>query len=196
MKRCVRVALALVAFAWASPAFGQSLTTFEREPQAQKTPAAPEAFPEGSRLGYVDLDKVAALTDQGRSAAMKLRDLQTKKAAEAAERSKTMESLRQKLSEGRSVLDQTAIARLQREFQRAQVDFQRFNEDAQAEVQDTQQELLRAFTSRLFSVVEQVATERKLWAVFSNESNLLWHLPAIDLSQEVASRLDDLTPTK
>ena len=94
------------------------------------------------------------------------------------------------------MLNEAAYTRLQREFQRAQLDFQRFNEDAQAEMQDTQQQLWRAFTTRIFPVVGQVATEKNLWAVFSSESTLLWHAPAIDLSEEVAKRLDAAVPSK
>jgi hypothetical protein len=42
--------------------------------------------------------------------------------------------------------------------------FQRFNEDAQAEVRDTDQQPWRAFATRLFPVVGEVATEKNLWA--------------------------------
>ena len=57
-------------------------------------------------------------------------------------------------------------------------------------MRDTQQQLWRAFTTRLFPVVGEVATERNLWAVFSSDSTLLWHHPGIDLSEEIAKRLD------
>jgi Skp family chaperone for outer membrane proteins len=149
-----------------------------------------ETFPTDSRIGYVDLEKVAALSREGKSATAQLEALRTKKAAEVASRGKQVEALQQKLSTGGAVLNEAAFTRLQREFQRAQLDFQRFNEDAQAEVRDTQQQLWRAFTARLFPVVGEVATEKKLWAVFSSESTLLWHHPAIDLSEEIAKRLD------
>jgi outer membrane protein len=70
------------------------------------------------------------------------------------------------------------------------VDFQRFTEDAQVEVQEVQQELLQAFSARVFPVIGQVAKEKNLWAVFGSDSGLLWHNPALDLSEEVAKRLD------
>jgi len=159
-----------------------------------QTPAR-DAFPKDSRIGYVDLERVAALSTEGKSATAQLEALRTKKAAEVAARGKQVEALQQKLTAG-AVLNEAAYTRLQREFQRAQLDFQRFNEDAQAEVQDTQQQLWRAFTTRLFPVVGQVATEKNLWAVFSSESTLLWHAPAIDLSEEVAKRLDAAVPPK
>ena len=176
-----------------APAMAQS---FERlnQGQAPVISAPRPAFADDARIGYVDIERVAALSTEGKAAAAKLQDLRSRKAAEAAARSKQVESLQQKLTQGTSVLNDAARARLQREFERSRIDFQRFNEDAQAEVQDTQQQLLQAFTTRLFRVVGEVATEKKLWAVFSNESNLVWHHPAVDLSEEVAKRLDVEAP--
>jgi outer membrane protein len=180
MRNFVRVVMCLALVILGSgKAFGQ---------------AAP--FPEGARLGYVDVNRVAALSGEGKAATVKLETLRQKKSTEASERSKQVEALQQKLSQSDAVLNDVARARLQREFQRAQVDFQRFTEDAQAEVQEAEQQLLQAFTARLFPVIGQVATEKNLWAVFSSESGLLWHNPALDLSEEVAKRLDAATAPK
>ena len=187
MKSCSRVLCVLAITASNTSAFGQSPTlTAASQPLA----AIRESFPKDSRIGYVDLEKVAALSSEGKSATAQLEALRSKKAAEVASRGKQVESLQEKLSAGSAVLNEPSLTRLQREFQRAQLDFQRFSEDAQAEVRDTQQQLWRAFTTRLFPVVGQVATERNLWAVFSSESTLMWHHPAIDLSEEIATRLD------
>jgi len=196
MSRC-RVPLIVLALGcWTAPAFGQTLAARSAPPQPTATQVSSrDAFPKDSRIGYVDLERVAALSTEGKSATAQLEALRTKKAAEVAARGKQVEALQQKLTAG-AVLNEAAYTRLQREFQRAQLDFQRFNEDAQAEVQDTQQQLWRAFTTRLFPVVGQVATEKNLWAVFSSESTLLWHAPAIDLSEEVAKRLDAAVPPK
>ena len=152
-------------------------------------PAGP-AFPAGARLGYIDVDRVAALSGEGKAAAAKLQELRSRKSAELAERGKQVEALQQKLSQGESVLNEIARTKLQREFRRAQVDFQRLTEDAQTEVQEAQQEMIQAFNARLFPVIGQVAKEKNLWAVFSSGSGLLWHDSALDLSEEVAKRLD------
>ena len=116
-------------------------------------------------------------------------DLRTKKSAEVSARGKQVEALQAKLAQGETVLNDAARTRLQREFQRAQIDFRRFSEDAQAEVQEAQQETLRGFNAQLFPLIGQIAKEKKLWAVFGNE-NLIWYSPAVDLTEEVAKRLD------
>jgi Skp family chaperone for outer membrane proteins len=185
-----------VAVAWTAPAFGQSFSEIPGVSRVPQAVSLPSAFPDEARIGYVDIERVAALSNEGKAATAKLTELRAKKSAEISERGKHVESLQQRLAQSESVLEATALARLRREFERARIDLQRLNEDAQAEVQDTQQQLLRAFTSRLFPVVGQVATEKKLWAVFSNENDLLWYLPAIDLSEEVAKRLNAPAPEK
>ena len=176
---------------WPADAAGQSFSAGGRLASGGAAAQATRpSFAEDARIGYVDIERVAALSNEGKAAAARIQELRNRKAAEAADRGKQVESLQQKLSQGTAVLNDAARARLQREFERSRIDFQRFNEDAQAEVQDTQQQLLQAFTTRLFRIVGEVATEKKLWAVFSNESNLVWHNPAVDLSEEVAKRLD------
>jgi outer membrane protein len=148
------------------------------------------AFPEGAHIGYVDVERVAAISSEGKAANAKLNDLRTKKSAELAERNKEVQALQNKLSQSDSVLNDTARVQLQRQLQRAQVDLQRSSEDAQSELQSLQQETYQVFSAQLFPVIQQVAKEKKIWAVFGNESGLLWHDPAIDLSDEVAKRLD------
>ncbi len=156
-----------------------------------------EAFPQDARFAFVDVDRVAALSTEGKAAASRLQELRGKKATELSARGEQIEALQSKLSQGASILTDVARRRLEREFQRAQVDFQRLTEDAQEEVRELQQELTQAFTAKLFPVIGDIAKEKKLWAVFSSESALLWHDPALDLSEEVARRLDSTaTPAR
>lgn len=151
--------------------------------------ASAQAFPEGARLGFVDLPRVAAASSQGQAMAARIEEFRTKKTSEVSERGKQVEALQAKLSQGQTVLNDQTRVKLQRAFERAQIDFQRFAQDAQVEVQDLQRELQQEFTARLFPVIGQVAKEKNLWAVFSTET-MLWHEPALDLSEEVAKRLD------
>jgi Skp family chaperone for outer membrane proteins len=181
-----------LAFACANQAAGQIAPVQQTAPPMSRPaqPGTSKAFPEGARLGFIDLPRVATVSSHGQAMAARIEELRSKKAAQVSERGKQVEALQSKLSQGQSVLNDDARVRLQRAFERAQIDFQRFAQDAQAEVQDLQQELQREFTAQLFPIIGQVAKEKNLWAVFSVETNLLWHDPALDLSEEVAQRLD------
>jgi len=151
------------------------------------------AFPAEARVAYVDVDRVAALSAEGKAANAKLNDLRAKKAADLQARSKQVQALQDKINQGTNVLNDGTRVRLQRDFQRAQIDFQRASEDAQSEVQEAQQETSQAFSARLFPIIGEVAKEKKIWAVFGTETSLLWHDAAMDLSEEVAKRLDAST---
>ena len=102
-------------------------------------------------MAYVDIERVAALSAEGKAAAAKLQDLRTRKSAEVSARSKQVEALQAKLVQSDGVVNDLVKVRLQREFQRAQIDFQRFSEDAQAEVQEAQQDTLRGFNDTALS---------------------------------------------
>lgn len=180
----------------AVPATAQILPKNGAVPGLAATGPAPTQFSEDARIGYVDVERVAALSNEGKAATARLEGVRSKLAADATQRRKQVESLQQQLAAGAAALNDAAMASLRRDFERAQVDFQRFTEDGQAELASTRQELLRAFRARLFPVVGELATERKLWAVFSSESTLLWYSPAIDLSEEVAKRLDSRPSAK
>jgi outer membrane protein len=193
MKRltCLTFGIALASM-WATGVAAQGRDLVSAPPIVQNERAgrpAVSVFPEEARFAYVDVDRVAALSGEGKAAAARLQDLRTKKSAEVSARSKQVEALQAKLAQEGGVLNDVVRVRLQREFQRAQIDFQRFSEDAQAEVQEAQQETLRGFNAQLFPVIGQIAKEKKLWAVFGNQ-DVMWYNPVLDLTEEVAKRLD------
>lgn len=153
------------------------------------------AFPADARIAIVDVDRVAALSGEGKAATAKLEDLRNKKTAEVSARGKEVEALQAKLAQTGSLVDDAGRLRLQREFERARIDFQRFTADAQAEVQAAQQETIRWFNTKLFPVINELATEKKLWAIF-NAEDALWFNPSLDLTEEVAKRLDAAAVSK
>jgi len=148
------------------------------------------AFPPDARVAYVDVDRVAAFSAQGKAASASLDALRAKKSADLQERSRKLEALQEKLNIGASVLNAAAAAALQREFQRAQVDLRRASEDAQTEIDQARQDIMQAFSAKLFPIIGEVAREKRIWAVFGNDSGLAWHDPATDLTVEIVKRLD------
>lgn len=170
-----------------------SAETSRAQSSAAGAPAAPQvnAFPAEARIGFVDLNRIASLSNQGKSLAARVEEVRAKKEAEVAARGKEVAGLESKLSETSPVLSDAARDQLRRQFERAQVDFQRFTQDAQAEVQQVQRELEQAFMQKAFPVIGAVAKEKSLWAVFSvGQSGLVWRDPTLDLSEEVARRID------
>ena len=145
-------------------------------------------------MSYVDLDRVASLSSAGKAATARIDELRKSGSSELAERSKQVSALEQKMWQNAAVLNDDARIRTQREYQRARVSFERLRDDVQTEVQDLQEELLRAFTARVFPVIGEVAREKKLWAVFSSEASLIGTTRRSTLREEIARRLDAKLP--
>jgi outer membrane protein len=187
---------------WYLVGFATLVTPVPAAAQTQPAPVKPVAtapspvpsFPESPRVGFIDLERVASLTREGKAANATLDQLRSQKRAAVDERGKQVEALQTRLSQTESVLNAESRRQLQRQYDRAQVDLQRFTQDAQAEVQSTQTEMLHVFMQHLFPIVGLVASEKKLSAVFTVDSTTLWHDPALDISDEIAKRLDSATP--
>jgi outer membrane protein len=188
----IRPVLTAIALLLAAvPAAQAQPTPTAPAPASPAPPQAPLTFPADARVGFVDLNRVASASKQGQSLTTKMEDARVRKEQEVAARSKEVAALETKLAGGGGVLNEAARAQLQRQFERARVDFQRFTQDARAELEQVQRELERAFLAKASPAIAAVARERALWAVFSfDEATLLWREPSLDLSEEIARRID------
>ena len=188
MRVCVLV-LVLSVLLEAAPAEAQA------PPAGAQTPPAPAAtppvpFPEGAKIAWVDLQRVANESKEGQASTAKVQALNTKKVNELNEKNKTLQSQQQKLQTGGSVLSDEARTQLEREISKLQREINTFTQEAQEEVQELQQQLQGEFTRRLLPVVDKVASEKGLHMVLSRaDAGIIW-APAVDITTEVIKRLD------
>jgi outer membrane protein len=158
-------------------------------------PAAPKPFPQGSKVAYVVLQRIANESADGRVATTRIQALQQKKAAELNDKNKQLTTAQQKLEKEGAVMSASAAAELQKTVERLNVEVQRFTQDAQAEVQELQQTLQQEFQQRLEPVLQQVATDMGLQFVFNGpDAGLVWADSALDISGEVIKKLDSAKP--
>lgn len=166
---------------------------------AQPAPAAqpPAPFPQGAKVGFVNLQAIAQLSADGKSAATKVNALAQKKQTEAADKAKLLQSNQQKLETSGSVMSEAARAQLQKDIDRQTLEGQRFEQDAQAELNELQQQLQNEFQNKLMPVLEALSKEKGLQVLFSaGDSGVIWAEPGIDLTLEAVSRLDKLPAAK
>jgi outer membrane protein len=191
--RALVVVFALSMVLAASPVFAQAPAP--AAPPAAQQPPAPKPFPEGAKVAYVVLQRIANESADGRVATTRIQALQQKKAAELAERNKQLTGLQQKLEKEGAVMSAAAAADLQKQIEKLNVEVQRFTQDAQAEVQELQQELQQEFQQRLEPVLQQVAQDMGLQFVFNGpDAGLVWADAALDISGEVIKKLDSAKP--
>jgi outer membrane protein len=158
---------------------------------APAQPPAPKPFPQGAKVAYVVLQRIANESADGRVATTRIQALQQKKAAELNEKNKQLTGMQQKLEKEGSVMSAGAAAELQKNVEKLTVEVQRFTQDAQAEVQGLQQELQQEFQQRLEPVLAQVASDMGLQFVFNGpDAGLVWADSALDISAEVIKKLD------
>ena len=158
---------------------------------AAKPPAPPVPFPQDAKVAFIDINAIAATSNAGKEATKKLSALNDKKLAEINEKNKQLQALQTKLNTGGAVLNETARNSLEKDIAKLQRDIQVAQQDAQAEMQDLQNELQAEFQKKLLPVIEEVAKEKGLHAVFSvADSGAAYVHPGLNLSEEIVKRLD------
>lgn len=182
------VALSMMLFA--APSFAQAPAAPAPAPAAQAAPAV-APFPAGVKYAFVNVQRIANESAEGKVATGQVQALNNKKVEELNGRNKQLQTAQQKLEAGGTVMSVNAQAQLQKEIERLQIDIQRFTEDAQQEVTQLQQQLQEDFQRKLTPIIQSVATEKQLHMMFSvTDSGLVWGDPALDLTAEVIRRFD------
>jgi outer membrane protein len=163
-------------------------------PAAPPAPAPPRPFPEGAKVAFVNIQRVANESAEGKAATAKVKALNDRKLAELGERQKNIQAAQQKLQQNLTVLSDTARAQAEKDIERQQVELQRATQDAQAEVQELQEELQIEFQKKLLPVINALSIEKGLHMVFSQvDSGLVWADPGLDITAEVIRRFDQAT---
>ncbi|MDE3154396.1 MAG: OmpH family outer membrane protein [Acidobacteriota bacterium] len=192
---CIAVGLSLGLTA--APAFAQTTAPAQKPAPPAAQPAKPEPprpFPEGAKVAYIDIQRIAAQSAAGRASSAKVQALVQKKQAEAAVRAKALQEKQQKLQQSGSVMSEAARDKLQQEVEQDQIDAQRFQQDAQRDVQNLQQELQQDFEKKLMPVIEAVVHEKGVQVLLSRgDAGIVWANPDLDLTDEVIRKLDAAT---
>jgi Skp family chaperone for outer membrane proteins len=187
----------------AGPAFAQAApqrpATPAPAPQTQPAPAPqpPAAFPQGAKVGVVNLQQIAQLSVDGKASTAKVQALITKKQTEAAAKAKQLQDNQNKLQQGGTLLNDSARAQLEKDIERQQLEQQRFEQDAQAEIMELQNQLQGEFQEKLFPILNQLLVEKGLHVLLSAaDAGIIAADPGIDLTLEAIKRFDAATAAK
>ena len=170
------------------------------QPPATQKPATPPAaqpappsrpFPEGAKVAFVNIPRIAAESGEGKSSTSRVNAFRDKKLAELNAKNKQVETAQQKLSSG-GLLSDEARAATQKEIDKLQVEIQRMQQDAEAELQDLQQQLQLDFQRKLTPVIQQIAAEKGLHVILP-DNGLVWADLSLDLTGEIIKRFDAAT---
>jgi Skp family chaperone for outer membrane proteins len=143
------------------------------------------------RIGAINLSYVARTSKVGKSEIARIEDVSRKKAAELESKSAELQRQQAELQKTAIGLSPRAIADLQRTFDKSRIELERFRQDAQNEIASMQAKFELDFRATLAPVIDEVSKEKGFHFVFGlEEAAIVWWSPAVDISDEVAKRLD------
>jgi outer membrane protein len=172
-------------------------------PPAGQTPAAPaatakapEPFPEGAKIAYIDLQFIASNSAEGKAATARIQEYAKKKTAELEGKQKALDASRNKLLQGGTVLSDSARAQMEKDIEKMGRELQFAQQEAQSEQESLTRDLQAEFQSHLNPVIDVIAREKGLHMVISAaDSGAVWAHPGLNISAEVMKRLDAAKPS-
>lgn len=171
-----------------------SAAAFAQQPPPAAQPAPPSVSapaPAPLRMAFVDLQRVAAESNEGKVASAKIQAVTQKKQAELKEKTGALEANRQKLLQGGGALSDASRAQIQKDIDRLTVEIDRFQEDANAEVQELQQQVMGEFQEKLRPVVDVMIKELSIGLLFSaGDAGAIFMDPSLDITADVVKRFN------
>jgi outer membrane protein len=144
---------------------------------------------EGSKIGYVDLQRVLAETPDGKAAKSRIDSLRKSRQAELDKSTQEFQVERSNLARQRLMLKPEIVEQRERELaekmSKLQSTYLRLQQDLSAE----EVKALKHVTGKAQSVVERIAADEGLTLVLEkNEAGVLWAASSLDLTTEVIRR--------
>ncbi|MEO6222712.1 MAG: OmpH family outer membrane protein [Vicinamibacterales bacterium] len=193
------ITLALLAVLVAGNAMAQTPPT--TPPKAQTPPATTAKptptpvpvmpFPPESKIGFVDLQSVVGQSILGKSGTAQIEQLSKKLESElVALQTKLRESQSRQQTQA-SLLSEVAAAQLAKDIDRLTRELTFKQQEAQSELQTMQADLLSDFEKKVLPILETMAKEKNLHAVFNvADSGAVYVFPGLNLSPELVKRVD------
>lgn len=140
-----------------------------------------------TKLGYVDIDRAANESEEGKKAIGNLKELMSSKQAAVTEKGKSLEKMKGDLEKQGAVMSAEARKAKIEEAERAERDFQRMLADVKQELEKKQRELTESVYKEIMGVIEKIGQEENYSAILPVQQ-LLYADKALDLTEEVIKR--------
>jgi len=189
--------MALLAVLVAGNAFAQTATPPPAQvPPPAAAPAQPAApvqppFPLESKIGFVDLQTVVAQSALGKAGSTQMEQLSKKLEGELTALNTKLKEAQTKQQTQSALLSEVAAAQLAKDIDRLTRELTFKQQEAQSELQTLQADLLADFEKKVLPVLEALAKEKNLHAVFNvADSGAVYVFPGLNLSPELVKRVD------
>jgi len=194
------ITMALLAVLVAGNAMAQTPPPTQTPPPAAATqkPATTPApapvlppFPAESKIGFVDLQSVVAQSTLGKAGTAQMEQLSKKLEAELVALQTKLRDAQTRQQTQAALLSEVAAAQLAKDIDRLTRELTFKQQEAQSELQTMQADLLSDFEKKVLPILESLAKERNLHAVFNvADSGAVYVFPGLNLSPELVKRVD------
>jgi len=184
----------LIAALLAAPPSLALAQDFTQPPKPVQSAVGGVAFPATTKIAFMDPDRVLAGTAEGKRLGAMLQAFRQKKLAELTEKNRQLEGLQAKRQQSGGLLAASALESLDRDISKLNVDIERTTQDAEAEYNERVGQVQLEFRKKLQPILIKVLKEHQVNALLTPSAGLGWVDPAIDLTDTLATQLDQAYP--
>lgn len=146
---------------------------------------------EGSKIGYVDLQRVVAETRDGKAARSHIESLRKTRQAELDKSTAEFQTLRSTLARQKLVLKPEIVEQRERELAEKMSTLQNTYLRLQQDLSAEEVKAIKQVTGKTQPILGRIAADEGLTLVLEkNEAGVLWAAPSMDLTNEVIRRYE------
>jgi outer membrane protein len=140
---------------------------------------------DASKIGSVDIQKVLMMSDAGKEAKEQLSQKASKYEAEKNSKESELKKLKGDLESQGSVLNESARASKERDYQQRLKEYQRFLKDAQEDLQGKNDEFTGRIVDQIVKVAQEYGRKNGYTVIFVKSETMLYLDPSADVTEEV-----------
>ncbi|MCC7186063.1 MAG: OmpH family outer membrane protein [Acidobacteria bacterium] len=175
-------------------------TTQAPPPAAPAAPAPapqPVPFPADAKIAFVNVQGVLSQSALGKAGSAQLEALSKRLQTELTAIETKLKEAQTKQQTQSQLLSETSAAGLAKDIDRLTRELTFKQQEAQSEVQAMQADLLQDFERKVVPLMEALAKEKGLYALFDvGSAGAVYVFPGVDLSPELVKRVDAQFPAK
>lgn len=157
--------------------------------------AKSDVYASSGKYGVVDMQQVILTVEEGKTARAQLETEIKAKEAELNKQKQELDKMNKDWKDQAALLSEDARMKKQQEFQEKFLALRNAEMEFQANIKRKEQKATQQIAAKVAQVVDQIARNKKLVAVFeTNSAGLLYLEAPVDLTQEVITEYGKKAP--
>ncbi|HKN19594.1 MAG TPA: OmpH family outer membrane protein [Dissulfurispiraceae bacterium] len=142
------------------------------------------------KLGFVDIDRAANDSEEGKKAVIGLKDFMSSRQSTISERGKDIEKMKSDLDKQGAIMSPDAKKAKIEEVERSEREFQRMVSDANQEFEKKRRELTESVYKEIIDIVVKFGQEEKYTVILPVQS-LLYSDKALDITDIIIKKFNE-----